>query len=174
MLPWGNVIQTQLERSLGDNLCHHQNWTFPQGCCKFAYLAGLECSVLQKFNVPLVTKNFIFSLRLVLSAIWNYKTWNQSHRFVSRRKIYKNSNDRFLYLSFYVPLMKLKKPSFADVLKSFAELTGKHMCQSLFFNKVAGLRLLRTLFFIKQRWWLLLKLYLVYDWHIFHQLKLTI
>ena len=29
------------------------------------------------------------------------------------------------------------------VLKNFAKFTGKHMCQSLFFNKVAGLRTLR-------------------------------
>ena len=28
------------------------------------------------------------------------------------------------------------------VLKNFAKFTGKHLCQSLFFNKVAGLRLL--------------------------------
>ena len=34
------------------------------------------------------------------------------------------------------------------VLKNFAKFTGKHMCQSLFFNKVAGLR------------WLLLKIYM--------------
>ena len=27
-----------------------------------------------------------------------------------------------------------------DVLKTFAKFTGKHLCQSLFFNKVAGLR----------------------------------
>ena len=26
------------------------------------------------------------------------------------------------------------------VLRNFAKLTGKHLCQSLFFNKVAGLR----------------------------------
>ena len=26
------------------------------------------------------------------------------------------------------------------VLKHFTKFTGKHMCQSLFFNKVAGLR----------------------------------
>ena len=30
------------------------------------------------------------------------------------------------------------------VLRNFVKLTGKHLCQSLFFNKVAGL------------WWLLL------------------
>ena len=27
-----------------------------------------------------------------------------------------------------------------DVLKNFANFTGKHLCQSPFFNKVAGLR----------------------------------
>ena len=26
------------------------------------------------------------------------------------------------------------------VIKNFAKFTGKHMCQSLFFNKIAGLR----------------------------------
>ena len=33
------------------------------------------------------------------------------------------------------------------VLKSFAKFTGKHVCQSLFFNKVAGLR--QSLYFNK-------------------------
>ena len=28
-----------------------------------------------------------------------------------------------------------------DVLRNFAKLTGKHLCQSLFFNKVASLGL---------------------------------
>ena len=27
-----------------------------------------------------------------------------------------------------------------DVLRNFAKFTGKHLCQSLFFNKVTGLR----------------------------------
>ena len=36
------------------------------------------------------------------------------------------------------------------VLENFAKFTGKHLCQSLFFNKVAGLRL-ATLF--KKRLW---------------------
>ena len=62
------------------------------------------------------------------------------------------------------------------VLRNFAKSTGKHLCQSLFFNKVAGLRpetllkkrlwhrcfpvnfaeFLRTPFIIKHVWWLLL------------------
>ena len=63
------------------------------------------------------------------------------------------------------------------VLRSFPKFTGKHLCQSLFFNKVAGLRpatllkkrlwhkcfhvnfakFLRTLFLTEHLWWLLLK-----------------
>ena len=63
------------------------------------------------------------------------------------------------------------------VLKNFAKFTGKHLCQSLFFNKVADLRpatllkkrlwhrcfpvdfakLLRTPFFTEYLHWLLLK-----------------
>ena len=42
------------------------------------------------------------------------------------------------------------------VLKNFGNSTGKHLCQSLFFNKVAGLKFLRTPFFIEHLWWLLL------------------
>ena len=34
------------------------------------------------------------------------------------------------------------------VMRNFAKFTGKHVCQSLFFNKVAGL--------IEQLWWLLM------------------
>ena len=54
------------------------------------------------------------------------------------------------------------------VLRNFAKFTRKYLCQSLLFNKVAGLRLwhrcfpvnfakfLRTLFSIEHLWWLLL------------------
>ena len=65
-----------------------------------------------------------------------------------------------------------------DVLKNFAKFTGKHLCYSLFLNKVAGLSLAalskkrlwyrcfpvnfgkfsRALFYIKYLWWLLLYL----------------
>ena len=58
------------------------------------------------------------------------------------------------------------------VLRNFTKFTGKHLCQSLFFNKVAGLRpkswhrcfpvnfvkFLRTYFFTEHVWWLLLYL----------------
>ena len=64
------------------------------------------------------------------------------------------------------------------VLRNFAKLTGKHLCQGLFFNKVAGLRpatllkrrlwhrcflvnflkFLRTTFLIEHLWWQLLEI----------------
>ena len=66
------------------------------------------------------------------------------------------------------------------VLRNFTKFTGKHLCQSLFFNEVAGLRpatllkkrlwqrcfpenfvnFLRTPFYIEHIWWLLLRLHL--------------
>ena len=47
------------------------------------------------------------------------------------------------------------------VLRKFAKFLGKHLCQSLFFNKVAGLpvnfvKFLRTSFFLEHLLWLLL------------------
>ena len=63
------------------------------------------------------------------------------------------------------------------VLRNFTKFTGKHLCQSLFFNKVAGLtpanfikkealaqvfcrefcEISKNTFFIEHLWWLLLK-----------------
>ena len=46
------------------------------------------------------------------------------------------------------------------VLRSFAKFTGKHLCQSIFLNKVAGVRpatlLTKNTFLTKHLWWLLL------------------
>ena len=64
-----------------------------------------------------------------------------------------------------------------SILRNFVKFTGKHLCQSLFFNKVAALRpatllkmrlrhrcfpvnfvkFVRTPFFIEHLWWLLLE-----------------
>ena len=75
------------------------------------------------------------------------------------------------------------------VLRNFVKFTGKHLCQSLFFNKVAGLRpaallkkrlwhryflvnsekFLRTSFFIERLWWWLLQLqHKSYDWILYY------
>ena len=36
--------------------------------------------------------------------------------------------------------MQISEAATGGVLRNFAKLTGKRLCQSLFFNKVAGLR----------------------------------
>ena len=41
------------------------------------------------------------------------------------------------------------------VLRNFAKLTGKHLCQSLFFNKVTGLRSATLLKKRLLHWWFL-------------------
>ena len=38
------------------------------------------------------------------------------------------------------------------VLRNFAKFTGKHLCQSLFFSKVAGLSIERFLWFLRNFW----------------------
>ena len=82
-------------------------------------------------------------------------------------------NELFINFRSILPEVFCKK----SFLRNFAKFTGKQRCQSLFFNKVAGLRtatlfkkrlwhrcfpvnfskFLRTLFFIEHLWWLLLK-----------------
>ena len=37
--------------------------------------------------------------------------------------------------------IKMAEAANGGVLRNFAKVTGKHLCQSLFFNKVAGDRL---------------------------------
>ena len=54
----------------------------------------------------------------------------------------------------------------SGVRRNSAKFTGKHLCQGLFFNEVAGLwhrcfpvnfaEFLRTPFYTEQLWWLLL------------------
>ena len=57
-----------------------------------------------------------------------------------RKMSYINRNE-----SVFKYFMRQKQPPEVfyenGVIKNFAKFTGKHMCQSLFFNKVAGLRL---------------------------------
>ena len=83
------------------------------------------------------------------------------------------------YFTILVSLFKSNHRRFSmkkGVPRNFTKFIGTHQCQSLFFNKVAGLRLaslltkrlwhrcipvsflkfLRTTFFIERLWWLLL------------------
>ena len=49
-----------------------------------------------------------------------------------------------------VLFMELAEAATGGVLRNFAKLTGKHLCQGLFFNKVAGLR--SAILFKKRLW----------------------
>ena len=87
--------------------------------------------------VPFINSNsFIESLccfisRRSLSITHHLRLWTQSSQKQSR------SSHRRCYLR-------------KGFLRNFAKFTGKHLCQSLFFNKVAGLRPATVL---KKRLW---------------------
>ena len=86
--------------------------------------------------------------------------------------LFLQESSKFKYLGSSRPGVFCKK----SVLRNFTKFTGKHLCQSLFFNKVAGLRpatllkkrlwhrcfaanfvkFLRTPFFTEHLWSLLL------------------
>ena len=110
--------------------------------------------------------------------------------FVSFRKRVSIFDSHFCDFQIFLKCSKSLKPyrrSHPDVfckkgiLRNFTKFTGKHLCQSLFFNKVAGLRpatllkkrlwhrcfpanfvkFLRTPFFIEHLCWLLVTLSLI-------------
>ena len=100
---------------------------------------------------------------------------SSSSRQVVRQLVRSVSGDNLL---FFVSTRSSRPEVFCKkgALSNFAKFTGKHLCQSLFFNKVAGLRpatllkkrlwhrcfpvnfakFLRTPFFTEHLWWLLL------------------
>ena len=87
------------------------------------------------YKTSIITPNtyiFLFGLRMIYltrKTQWNYlwiMLFNQKVIF----SIKKNS------VTSSPPEVFCQK----DVLRNFAKFTGKHLCQSLFFNKVAGCR----------------------------------
>ena len=90
----------------------------------------------------------------IANGNWLYENWIEMKKFLFAREntphyIWKMLKIILFYsfLSFFDssrthhPRCSVKK----GVLKNFAKFTGKHLCQSLFFNKVAGLRLQKEL-----------------------------
>ena len=69
----------------------------------------------------------------IISEISDFSKFSICHFFIVQKKIflnilkYRNSRSQMFFK--------------IDVLKIFAIFTGKHLCWSLFFNKVTGLRL---------------------------------
>ena len=56
------------------------------------------------------------------------------------RIVYKDKKSSFAHLQMQLPEVVYVK----RCLKNFAKFSGKHLCQSLFFNKVAGLNCLQV------------------------------
>ena len=107
-------------------------------------------------NVLIISEDLlkVFS-KLFLFAILCFKQWSVKENCVEKilHAICRSSHRRW----------SVRK----GVLRNFAKFTGKHLCQSLFFNKVEGLRaatllkknfvkFLRTHFYIEHLWWKLL------------------
>ena len=64
-----------------------------------------------------------------------------------------NTDDSLSQSIIFGPLFRSSRPEVfckKSVLKNFTKFTGKHLCQRLFFNKVAGLRAATLL---KKRHW---------------------
>ena len=77
--------------------------------------------------------------RLVINGL-NYLTRNYFYYFMESWNVY-----NYIQLHFRIAIMIFKSSgpdvfSKKGVLRSFIKFTGKHQCQSLFFNKVTGLR----------------------------------
>ena len=58
----------------------------------------------------------------------------------------------------YTKVVTLRYSLKKGVLANFAKLKAKHLCQSLFFNKVAGCETFKNIFFIEHLRWLLLSI----------------
>ena len=124
-------------------------------CRATSYLNHMHQSTIQASLLALI---LIFQY---IHSIWKMYEWVTNGKLMFQ-KCYRSSR----------PEVFCKK----GVLKNLAKFTGKHQCQSLFFNKVAGLikketlaqvfsrefaKYLRTTFFIEHIWSLLLCLLLL-------------
>ena len=124
-------------------------------CRATSYLNHMHQSTIQASLLALI---LIFQY---IHSIWKMYEWVTNGKLMFH-KCYRSSR----------PEVFCKK----GVLKNLAKFTGKHQCQSLFFNKVAGLikketlaqvfsrefaKYLRTTFFIEHIWSLLLCLLLL-------------
>ena len=73
-----------------------------------------------------------FYLTFPLSCVWNSAMFP-----IMFYKLFNANSTLFLFLRSSRPEVFCKK----GVLRNFAKITGKHLCKSLFFDKVTGLRL---------------------------------
>ena len=86
-------------------------------------------------------------------CFWCYSLWTVSIYFVKDSVYIWVTMLILMAMSMMTPIRSSRTEVFCKrvVLRNFAKFTAKHLCQSLFFNKVAG-----TPFIIEHLWWLLL------------------
>ena len=106
---------------------------------------------------------FISEVLHLLLITNKYFKWKHPGSFGSMKSLIKKSFLR-TYVLIWLQITKTRssRPEVfckKGVLRNFAKFTGKHLWQSLFFNKVAGLfgEFLGTPCFTEHLWWLLLK-----------------
>ena len=103
--------------------------------------------------------SFLFLIKVLVN--FSFDSGNGSCWIIN----FRSSNSQSGIIRSSLPEVFCKK----GVLRNFAKFKGKHLCQSLFLNKVAGLRhrcfpanfvkFPRTPFFTEYLWWLLLANY---------------
>ena len=92
-------------------------------------------------------------MQIFAFAVWRHLHWIQNCSFINSWNLIK-APQKFIQFSFFIKLTKiwqLMAPEVfcqKSVVNNFVKFTKKHLCQSLLFNKVAGLRPL-----LKKRLW---------------------
>ena len=118
--------------------------------CKLAFsscFTQLFSYKLTWFDFPGTSSKFafscscthLFSYQLTHLIYWRLKVYFfYSYYFLQQRQLIWNVLPlcRSVFTEAVIRRCSVKK----GVLRNFAKFTGKHLCQSLFFNKVAGLR----------------------------------
>ena len=95
-------------------------------------IVGFDSKAASQVLLKAILKNFkgkAFVLHLICKIRTNLSCLHLEKAFLDtlcKKLLYRSSHRR----------SSVRK----DVLRNFAKFTGKHMCQSLFFNKVAGQR----------------------------------
>ena len=82
------------------------------------------------------TNSMLFSQPLFYSTFPLSCVWNSAMFPIMLYKLFNANSTVFLFFRSSRPEVFCK----IGVFRNFAKLTGKHLCQSLFFDKVAGLR----------------------------------
>ena len=103
-----------------------------------------------------LTTNIYTNGKYIRKRFWLFQNWQDSSSWTSETSenvylfVFISSFVSFKYIYFF-DVARNHRSSGPEVLckkgvpRNFAKFTGKHMCQSLFFNKVGGLRLATSL-----------------------------